>query len=287
MERYIIEVIDGKYAKGSFGFFYGTISLTSNVEEANLYSSLDRAKSQVSYILDTFKGFNSDNNIKWIRQVKAVTSKIQPRILEVEVKVTVKKPIVEVRDVQKQVKSNLKLLRHKVHQELKLKLPLRFKDEREKIETWIKILATQLEKEYYPLLKYCKQSGKACGDAIWEEHIAGCCHTCANDKGWFSNFEDELVELYNIKQFWVNDKDGYFNKETMSCNIPRWLRSYICLDYICPKHIDKVKDKTIHTLTRLIYLLRRFLIVWLKSKNSEKLTSADYTVLDSTYNGLG
>jgi hypothetical protein len=67
----------------------------------------------------------------------------------------------------------------------------------------------------------------------------GCCYGCKSNKGHY-RFPDHNTPMHvydqcqNIfKQFYFNEKTGFFNLDLKTCSIPRELRSDICLRHTC------------------------------------------------------
>jgi hypothetical protein len=80
----------------------------------------------------------------------------------------------------------------------------------------------------------------------------GCCSDCGHSNGYFRNLYDNIVSnlfLNKMKKKFNFDKKkfGFFNSEKMICSLPREIRSYTCLNYICGDmkltgdQVDKVR----------------------------------------------
>jgi len=87
----------------------------------------------------------------------------------------------------------------------------------------------------------------------------GCCNSCAHARGYFGyngwpsrSKSQKRVTLR--KRYWVNDHYGFFNPETLSCNLPRVRRSWTCTGAVCdsfPRHLRNRKDRLVRKFITL------------------------------------
>lgn len=103
--------------------------------------------------------------------------------------------------------------------------------------------------------KFCKENCSDCPEADdsynWTKE-RGCCANCGKTNGYFSIFTDkERLQLKNLKKEYGFTKEaGFFSDKKKSCNLPRWKRSRICLEYCCDwergefanKHTSKIAE---------------------------------------------
>jgi hypothetical protein len=98
-------------------------------------------------------------------------------------------------------------------------------------------LGEQLQDEFTELNKQCKDCEQCC------------CRHCADERGYFYRC-DEDYEFFMYSNFmYSNGKKLFgFNKEKgflteTGCALPRYLRSRVCLGFVCFKFEEKLKER--------------------------------------------
>lgn len=125
----------------------------------------------------------------------------------------------------------------------------------------LKIIAKRIEEIYKDfnnnICSSCKRPS-CCKNEVTKS--LGCCGNCSTDWGYFNIkkpiFNGKRIFIHNtylniekkddINTYWIDDEFGFYNIKKHCCNLPRYLRSFTCLDHCCDNDIkSKAHDDVV------------------------------------------
>lgn len=122
-----------------------------------------------------------------------------------------------------------------------------------KLENLCQLLNSVFEHKNKTICSSCKNWCYSEEDVHSYEVLRGCCAECSRHNGFMDTRLPRFDAIKTI--YWYNDTYGFFNPELLTCNLPRGLRSEVCLRYYCDKM--ELSEKDIKLVKELSFEIHR------------------------------